>query len=92
MWEISTMTSPNLLWKKSLSELGINKEITQVSFASSIKQLFALESKSVPYISIYLVGYASVWGNSLAKKPKNFEWLQIALIRSQCMQLIMTMD
>ena len=23
--EISTMTSPNLLWKKSLSELGINK-------------------------------------------------------------------
>ena len=48
LWEIGTMTSPNLVWKKSLSELGVNKEITQVSYTSSIKQLFALESNERP--------------------------------------------
>ena len=73
LWEISTMTSPNLLWKKSLSELGINKEITQVSFASSIKQLFALESNERPlHIDLSSGDTASVVGQFSSEKTKEF--------------------
>ena len=67
------MTSPNLLWKKSLSELGINKEITQVSFASSIKQLFALESNERPlHIDLSSGDTASVVGQFSSEKTKEF--------------------
>ena len=41
LWDISNITSPILVWKKTLSDLGVNKEISQVEYKPSIKQLFA---------------------------------------------------
>ena len=48
LWVISNITSPILVWKKTLSDLGVNKEISQVEYKPSIKQLFALESNERP--------------------------------------------
>ena len=48
LWDISNITSPILVWKKTLSDLGVNKEISQVEYKPSIKQLFALESNERP--------------------------------------------
>ena len=73
LWEIGTMTSPNLVWKKSLSELGVNKEITQVSYTSSIKQLFALESNERPlHIDLSSGDTASVVGQFSSERTKEF--------------------
>ena len=44
LFDISTITSPTLIWSMSLSELGVSKEIAQVEYEPSIKQLFVLES------------------------------------------------
>ena len=73
LWDISTITAPNLLWKKSLAELGVNKEITQVSYVSSIKQLFALESNERPlYIDLSSGDTASVQGQFSSEQTKEF--------------------
>jgi len=73
LWDISTITAPYLLWKKSLAELGVNKEITQVTYASSIKQLFALESNERPlHIDLSSGDSASVQGQFSSEKTKEF--------------------
>lgn len=48
LWDISTITTPVLIWRKSLAELGVSKEISQVEYEPSIKQLFALEMGERP--------------------------------------------
>ena len=76
LWDIGTITAPKLLWKKSLAELGVNKEITQVTYASSIKQLFALESNERPlHIDLSSGDTASVQGQFSSEKTKEFRVL-----------------
>ena len=73
LYDISTITSPTLIWSISLSELGVSKEISQVEYEPSIKQLFALESNERPIHldlskgdSVYVVGQFS------SEKTKEF--------------------
>ena len=76
LWDIGTITAPKLLWKKSLAELGVNKEITQVTYASSIKQLFALESNERPlHIDLSSGDTASVQGQFSSEQTKEFRVL-----------------
>ena len=76
LWDISTITAPYLLWKKSLAELGVNKEITQVTYASSIKQLLALESNERPlHIDLSSDDTISVMGQFSSEKTKEFRVL-----------------
>jgi hypothetical protein len=73
LWDIGIITAPNLVWKKSLAELGVNKEITQVSYVSSIKQLFVLESNERPlHIDLSSGNTASVQGQFSSEQTKEF--------------------
>jgi hypothetical protein len=57
----------------SLSELGVSKEISQVEYKSSIKQLFALESNERPiHIDLSLGDTASVVGQFSSEQTKEF--------------------
>ena len=71
LWNISTITSPSLIWKKSLSDLGVSKEISQVVYKSSIKQLFALESNERPiHIDLSIPDSVNVLGQFSSEKTK----------------------
>ena len=48
LWDISTISAPTQVWEMTLSDLGVSKEIMQVEYEASIKQLFALESNERP--------------------------------------------
>ncbi len=73
LFDISTITSPTLIWSMSLSELGVSKEISQVEYKSSIKQLFALESNERPiHIDLSLGDTASVVGQFSSEQTKEF--------------------
>ena len=48
LWDISTISAPTQVWAMTLSDLGVSKEIMQVEYEASIKQLFALESNERP--------------------------------------------
>lgn len=73
LWNISTITSPSLVWKKSLSDLGVSKEITQVEYQSSIKQLFALESNERPiHIDLSNTDSVNIVGQFSSEKTKEF--------------------
>ncbi len=48
LWDISTISAPTQVWGMTLSDLGVSKEIMQVEYEASIKQLFALESNERP--------------------------------------------
>ena len=73
LWDISTITSPRLVWKKSLSDLGVNKEISQVEYKSSIRQLFALESNERPiHIDLSIPDSVNVLGQFSSEKTKEF--------------------
>jgi hypothetical protein len=73
LWDISTITAPTLVWKKSLSELGVSKEISQVEYEPSIKQLFALESNERPiHIDLSKGDTASVVGQFSSEQTKEF--------------------
>jgi hypothetical protein len=92
LWDISTITSPRLVWKRSLSDLGVSKEISQVEYKSSIRQLFVLESMNAPFILIYqFLIQLMCWANFQVKKLKNFALQQITPTYSQFMQRIMMM-
>ena len=71
LWDISTITSPSLIWKKSLSDLGVSKEISQVVYKSSIKQLFALESNERPiHIDLSTPDSINILGQFSSEKTK----------------------
>ena len=71
LWDISTITSPRLVWKKSLSDLGVSKEISQVEFKSSIGQLFALESNERPiHIDLSTPDSVNILGQFSSEKTK----------------------
>ena len=71
LWDISTITSPRLVWKKSLSDIGVNKEISQVEYKSSIKQLFALESNERPiHIDLSIPDSVNILGQFSSEKTK----------------------
>jgi len=73
LWDISTITSPRLVWKRSLSDLGLNKEISQVEYKSSIRQLFALESNERPiHIDLSIPDSVNVLGQFSSEKTKEF--------------------
>lgn len=73
LWDISTITSPRLVWKRSLSDLGVNKEISQVEYKSSIRQLFALESNERPiHIDLSIPDSVNVLGQFSSEKTKEF--------------------
>ena len=73
LWDISTITAPTLVWKKSLSELGVSKEISQVEYEPSIKQLFALESNERPiHLDLSKGDTVSVVGQFSSEKTKEF--------------------
>jgi len=71
LWDISTITSPSLIWKKSLSDLGVSKEISQVVYKSSIKQLFALEINERPiHIDLSTPDSINILGQFSSEKTK----------------------
>ena len=71
LWDIGTITAPNLIWEKSLAELGVNKEITQVTYLSTINQLFALESNERPlHIDLSSGDTVAVQGQFSSEKTK----------------------
>ena len=73
LWYISTKTTPTLVWKKSLSELGVSKEISQVEYEPSIQQLFALESNERPiHLDLSKGDTASVVGPFSSEQTKEF--------------------
>ncbi|MDP6143867.1 MAG: hypothetical protein QGF49_06885 [Candidatus Marinimicrobia bacterium] len=73
LWDISTITAPTLVWKKSLSELGVSKEISQVEYEPAIKQLFALESNERPiHLDMSKGDTVSVVGQFSSEKTKEF--------------------
>ena len=73
VWDISTKTTPTLVWKKSLSELGVSKEISQVEYEPSIQQLFALESNERPiHLDLSKGDTASVVGQFSSEQTKEF--------------------
>ena len=73
LWDISTKTTPTLVWKKSLSELGVSKEISQVEYEASIEQLFALESNERPiHLDLSKGDTASVVGQFSSEQTKEF--------------------
>ena len=73
LWDISTITSPRLVWKRSLSDLGVNKDISQVEYKSSIRQLFALESNERPiHIDLSIPDSVNVLGQFSSEKTKEF--------------------
>jgi|TARA_B100001029_G_scaffold23756_1_gene16402 hypothetical protein len=73
LWDISNITSPILVWKKTLSDLGVNKEISQVEYKPSIKQLFALESNERPiHIDLSKSDSVNILGQFSSEKTKEF--------------------
>jgi hypothetical protein len=73
LWDISIITAPTLVWKKSLSELGVSKEISQVEYEPSIQQLFALESNERPiHLDLSKGDTVSVVGQFSSEKTKEF--------------------
>ncbi len=73
LYDISTITSPTLVWSMSLSELGVSKEISQVEYEPSIKQLFALESNERPiHLDLSKGDTVSVVGQFSSEKTKEF--------------------
>ena len=73
LWDISTKTTPTLVWKKSLSELGVSKEISQVEYEPSIQQLFVLESNERPiHLDLSKGDTASVVGQFSSEQTKEF--------------------
>ena len=73
LWDISTKITPTLVWKKSLSELGVSKEISQVEYEPSIQQLFALESNERPiHLDLSKGDTASVVGQFSSEQTKEF--------------------
>ncbi len=48
LYDISTITLPILIWSRSLGELGVSKDISQVEYEPAIQQLFVLESNERP--------------------------------------------
>jgi hypothetical protein len=73
LWDISTKTTPTLVWKKSLSELGVSKEISQVEYEPSIQQLFALESNERPiHLDLSKGDTASLVGQFSSEQTKEF--------------------
>ena len=73
LWDISTITSPRLVWKRSLSDLGVSKEISQVEYKSSIRQLFVLESNERPiHIDLSISDSVNVLGQFSSEKTKEF--------------------
>ena len=73
LWDISTKTTPTLVWKKSLSELGVSKEISQVEYEASIEQLFALESNERPiHLDLSMGDTASLVGQFSSEQTKEF--------------------
>jgi len=73
LWDISTKTTPTLVWKKSLSELGVSKEISQVEYEASIEQLFALESNERPiHLDLSKGDTASLVGQFSSEQTKEF--------------------
>ena len=73
LWDISTISSPLLIWKKTLSELGVSKEISQVEYEPFIKQLFALEINERPiHLDLSKGDTVSVLGQFSSEKTKEF--------------------
>ena len=73
LWDISTISSPLLIWKKTLSELGVSKEISQVEYEPFIKQLFALEINERPiHLDLSKGETVSVLGQFSSEKTKEF--------------------
>ena len=73
LWDISTITAPTLVWKKSLSELGAIKEISQVEYEVSIQQLFVLESNERPiHIDLSKGDTVTILGQFSSEKTKEF--------------------
>lgn len=73
LYDISIITSPMLVWSMSLSDLGVNKEISQVEYEPSIKQLFALESNERPiHLDLSKGDTVSVVGQFSSEKTKEF--------------------
>jgi len=73
LWDISIITAPELIWEKSLSDLGVIKEISQVEYESEIQQLFALENNERPiHIDLSKGDTATVVGQFSSEKTKEF--------------------
>ena len=73
LWDISSITVPVKVWEMTLSDLGVSKEITQVEYEASIKQLFALESNERPiHIDLSQGNTAIVLGQFSSEKTKEF--------------------
>ncbi len=76
LYDISTSTSPSLIWSMSLSDLGVSKEISQVEYEPFIKQLFALESNERPiHIDLSMTDSVNVIGQFSSEKTKEFRVL-----------------
>lgn len=73
LYDVSTITAPTLVWSMSLSDLGVSKEISQVEYEPSIKQLFALESNERPiHLDLSKGDTVSVVGQFSSEKTKEF--------------------
>ena len=73
LWNITNIKSPTMVWEMNLSSLGVTKEITQVEYVSSIKQLFALESNERPiHIDLSHGENAIVLGQFSSERTKEF--------------------
>ena len=73
LWNIANIASPTMVWAMNLSNLGVTKEITQVEYVSSIKQLFALESNERPiHIDLSDGESAVVLGQFSSERTKEF--------------------
>ena len=76
LWDISTISAPTQVWEMSLSDLGVSKEIMQVEYETSVKQLFALESNERPiHIDLSQGDSAVVTGQFSSEKTKEFRVL-----------------
>ena len=73
LWDISSITAPMKVWEMTLSDLGASKEITQVEYEASIRQLFALESNERPiHIDLSQGDSAIVLGQFSSERTKEF--------------------
>ena len=73
LWDISSITAPMKVWEMTLSNLGATKEITQVEYEASIRQLFALESNERPiHIDLSQGDSAIVLGQFSSERTKEF--------------------
>ena len=74
LWDISSIVSPKIIWDMTLTEIGANKEISQIEYEPSIKQLFILESNERPIHIDLSRGDSSpiVLGQFSSEKTKEF--------------------